>query len=349
MKIAIANNLYFPYNRGGAETVVRNQISELKNLGHDVFLISCRPKKENPPVNLDLKIYYLESNYSRLGSLPNYCHLIWHIKNTFSFAKSAAIKKILVSEKPDLLITHNIMGLGFRLPKVLRKLKIRHEHYLHDIQLLHPSGLMMFGQEKIVDSLGAKIYQIFTRAFFASPAKIVSPSFWLLGQHRQRGFFCESETEIRSFNDNSALPASIKKPPFTNYLFVGQIETHKGILLLIKSFLSALELNPNLKLNIIGDGSILPQAKELAKSSAQISFLGRLDKAGVISQMQANDCLVIPSLCYENTPMTIHEAHGAGLSVLAANIGGIPEIIKSGDRLFTPSDYIDLKNKLLEK
>ncbi len=362
MKIAFANNLYFPFNRGGAETVVRNQISDLKRMGHEVFLITCKPKKNNLAPNMetaiasDLKIYYLESDYSRLAEFPGYRRLVWHIKNTFSFALSASIKKILIDEKPDLVITHNIMGLGFRLPVVLRKLKIRHEHYLHDIQLLYPSGLMMLGQEKIIDSLGAKFYQLFTRAFFASPAKVVSPSYWLLGQHRQRGFFHDSEAEIKNFNAQSedasedmviSKDKAIKKLPFHNFLFVGQIENHKGILLLIKSFLEAQKSRPEIKLTIIGDGSLLNEAKELAGNNNSINFKGRLEAAGVKDLMAQNDCLVIPSLCYENAPMTIHEAHAAGLSVLAANIGGIPEIINHHDRLFKAGDFLDLNNQIL--
>ena len=64
--------------------------------------------------------------------------------------------------------------------------------------------------------------------------------------------------------------------------------------------------------------------------------------------MQSSDCLIIPSLCYENAPATIYEAHAANLSVLAANIGGIPEIINSKDKLFKPGDENDLKEKIIE-
>jgi len=361
MKIALANNLYFPFNRGGAETVVKNQINELKKDGHEVFLITCKPKNDSNDRSVlnseitpdpDLNIYYLESDYSRLAEFSLLRRLAWHIKNTFSFATYATIKKILLNEKPDLVITHNIMGLGFRLPCLLRKLGLRHEHYLHDIQLLYPSGLMMLGQEKIIDSWGAKFYQLFTRAFFASPAKVISPSHWLLGQHRQRGFFHDSETEVKNLiaspSDEEANKIN-RQSPFRNFLFVGQIENHKGILLLIKSFLSALETKPDMKLTIIGTGSLMNEAKQLTDNNSRINFIGRLEAAGVKDLMTQSDCLIIPSLCYENAPMTIHEAHRAGLAVLAANIGGIPEIISGSDRLFKAGDFLDLKNQLLAK
>lgn len=75
MKIALANNLYFPYNRGGAETVVSNQIGDLKRMGHEVFLISCRPKTDRAnrtEPSSDIKIYYLKSDYSRLAEFSGF-------------------------------------------------------------------------------------------------------------------------------------------------------------------------------------------------------------------------------------------------------------------------------------
>ena len=351
MKIAIANNLYYPYNRGGAETVIKNMISDLKSQGHEIFLITTKPKHELDQIDLDLKVYYFPSDYSRLSEFTNIQKTFWHLGNIFSFQENTKIKKVLETEKPDLIMTHNLMGLGFRLPTAIRDLKIKHEHYLHDIQLLYPSGLMMLGEEKIVDSLSAKIYQFFNRIFFNSPDKIISPSNWLLDQHLKRGFFKNSKTEVKNLikiENNQTTEQIDKKPNLkNNFLFVGQIEYHKGIIFLIKAFKEALLINSKLKLTIIGDGELIKSAKELSDREEQIEFKGRLDSEDVKTLMIANDCLIIPSLCYENAPMTIFEAHANSLSVLAANIGGIPEIISSNDRLFKAGDIEDLKNKIL--
>ncbi len=344
MKIAIFNNLYHPFNRGGAETVVKNMIADFKSEGDEVFLITSKLSNVEAPINTELKIYYLDSLYLNLAKIPPYQRVFWHLANIFSFKNARAVKKILELEKPDLVITHNLMGLGYLIPSVIKKLKIRHFHYLHDIQLLYPTGLMMLGQEKIVDGFSAKIYQMFTRALLASPSKIISPSRWLLGQHQLRGFFRDSETEIRNTlsPEKTSLQSKIKR----NFLFVGQIEHHKGITFLIKAFLLASKNNHEITLTIIGDGDLLSGAKTLADSNSQIKFLGRLKSSAVAELMKQSDCLIIPSLCYENAPMTICEAHAAGLSVLAANIGGIPEIINSNDSLFNPGDILDLSKKI---
>ncbi len=358
MKIALANNLYYPYNRGGAETVIKKMIADLESQGHTVFLITTKPKSiklktttehlaEESPTS-DLKTYHLPSAYYNLGALPAIVRFGWHLTNLFSFRQTRRIKKILTSEQPDLIITHNLMGLGFLLPRTIKKLKIRHEHYLHDIQLLYPTGLMLVGQEKIIDGLSAKIYQFFTRLFFGSPAKIISPSLWLLAQHRQRGFFRDSETIIKN-NPLSDSVAPIRKPDKAqNFLFVGQIETHKGVLFLLSAFKEALEVRPEIKLILAGAGSKLEEIKTQTLDNPQIQCRGRLDAREINALMRASDYLILPSLCYENAPTAIYEAHASGLPVLAANLGGIPEIINNNDKLFKAGDISELKNMIIK-
>lgn len=349
MKIAILNNLYCPFNRGGAETVIKNLLTDFKSQGHEVFLITTKAKNIDTPSNTDLKIYYFPSDYSRLNEFSSLKKISWHFKNIFSFSKTAKIKKVLEDEKPDLIMTHNLMGLGFRLPIAIRELKIYHEHYLHDIQLLHPSGLIMLGKEDIINSLAAKIYQYFTRRWFSSPNKIISPSKWLLDQHLKKSFFKNSSTSVKNLFSKIETSTSPKLTENkNNFLFIGQVEYHKGITLLIEAFKAALLIKPRLKLTVIGDGLMLDKLKKINDQEKQITFLGRLEGLELKEIMKENNCLVVPSLCYENAPTTIFEAHSNNLRVLASNIGGIPEIINENDFLFKPGDVDDLKTWLLK-
>lgn len=350
MKIAIANNLYYPFNRGGAEAVIRIMINDLMSQGHEVFLITTRPHDQANPSKTDIKTYYFPSDYSNLSQYSNLQKIIWHFVDLFSFKNTSLIKEVLKKEKPDLIMTHNLMGLGFRLPIAIRQLKIKHEHYLHDIQLLHPSGLIMFGHEEITNSLAAKIYQKFTRTFFQSPEKVISPSKWLLEQHLNKSFFNKSKTEI----NNVFAKINLKEPEKitnhkNNFLFIGQVEYHKGINLLIDAFKLALTEKPDLKLSVVGNGLLLDDVIRENADQKQIEFLGRVEGEELKAIMKKNDCLIVPSLCYENAPTTIFEAHANNLNVIAANIGGIPEIINFNDELFKPGDIDDLKKHILNK
>ena len=45
MKIIIINNLYYPYHKGGAEKVCETLIKNYQQQGHEVILITTKPKK----------------------------------------------------------------------------------------------------------------------------------------------------------------------------------------------------------------------------------------------------------------------------------------------------------------
>ena len=63
--------------------------------------------------------------------------------------------------------------------------------------------------------------------------------------------------------------------------------------------------------------------------------------------LYAADCLVYPSLVYENCPNAIQRALAAELPVLASDLGGIPELLnQNAGVLFKPADMDDLAKKI---
>jgi glycosyltransferase involved in cell wall biosynthesis len=345
MKICLLNNLYKPYNRGGAETVVAAMLKSYQEAGHEVFLISTRPINLDLGKNEDCQTFYINSDFYNLNKKSLGAHLIWHVKEIISSKKYHQIKNILTNEKPDLVISHNLMGLDFKSARAIQELKITHHHFLHDIQLLHPSGLILFGKENIVNSLSAKLYQKITRFFIGSPDLIISPSYWLLEEHLKHGFFKKAKTEIQKLENildislNNKTARAITKP-FKNLLFAGQIEKHKGILFLLEAFKKL--ASPEMTLTIAGDGSLLPLIRKQTKKDRRIQILGRLNENMLEKTLQTADVMIMPSLCYENYPTIIIEARQVGLPVIASNLGGIPEAIGVGDWLFKPRDSDNL-------
>lgn len=366
MKIGLIHNLYGTYSRGGAETVVAMMAADYKAQGHEVFIITTKPWNAPTLEKTDAagnRIYYLNSHYYNLGRKTKLFRALWQAANVFSFNKARKIKSLLAAEHPDLVVTHNLIGLGWLTPGVIRRQKIRHEHFLHDIQLLHPSGLMFWGQENLINAPAAQAYQALTRSLIASPQKVISPSRWLLELHHHHGFFSDSETEIKPFNWpldkkandhlnspelSSSEPASKPKKESFRFLFIGQIEEQKGVFLLIEAFKKISDQNIKLTFAVRGGGQSLNEAKRRAAGDQRIEFLGPLSFDETEKIKTASDCLVVPSLCYENSPTVIYGAHAAGLPVIAAAIGGIPEIITSGDSLFIPGNAADLSLKMTE-
>ena len=81
---------------------------------------------------------------------------------------------------------------------------------------------------------------------------------------------------------------------------------------------------------------------------APVTFHGRFDN-GRLSEVYAGlDALVVPSLWYENSPITIHEAFLTGTPVLASDRGGMAEFVRDGvdGLLFRLGSAADLADKM---
>lgn len=328
MKIGLINNLYKPYQKGGAERIVELLNNELKQLGHEVFIISTKPslKKDNEEIGA----YYLTSNYSELSHFSFAYRLIWQITNLVNLKKYYQIKNILKTEKPDLVVTNNLMGLGLLTSKAIKKSGAHHIHVLHDIQLLHPSGLMYFGHEKIIKSLFAKVYQKITKLLIGSPI-IVSPSKWLLGLHQSCGLFRNNKSQVIA---NPFIAKNITpKNKANNFIFVGQLEKHKGVDLFIQAASRFTDYN----FLVVGSGSVK------IKEANNLKLLGRKTPDEVSELLSNSLAAIIPSRCYENSPTVIYEAAAVNTPCIAANLGGTPELIeKFGGLLFEPDNLDSL-------
>ncbi|MFH1744955.1 MAG: glycosyltransferase [bacterium] len=351
MKILIINNLYKPYARGGGERVVELIVDEFRRLGHEIIIITTKPCRASSVESFDSKnkVYYLNSKYYNLVKIPLFLRLFWHVFDMFNFVNYFKINSILQKEKCDLVLTHNLKGVGLLATHAIRKNKIKNIHTLHDIQLFYPSGLMMYGKEKRVDSLLAKIYSKVNSLLIDSPRVVVSPSQWLLDEHLKRGFFKNSGCIVLPnpviLRETKEIIEREGNKTIFNLLYVGQIENHKGVSFLVDAFNSL--SRDDFNLHIVGDGSEIESIKSRAAQNNKIFFYGRKSASEVEELMCMADCLMVPSLCYENSPTVIYEAASVNLPVIAARIGGITELVrKIGGILFVPGDAPDLIKKI---
>lgn len=111
----------------------------------------------------------------------------------------------------------------------------------------------------------------------------------------------------------------------TRVISVGNLIPLKGHHIVIE----AIEKIPDAELVICGDGPLLSDLKVLAGNlglSERVIFLGRLGQDALIEQYQAADVLVLASE-NEGWPNVLLEAMACGASVVATNVGGVPEIL----------------------
>ncbi len=338
MKIAIITNVFHPYERGGAEKVVKHLVNELKK-DNQVVLITTKPKglalelEEAQNIKkysfFPLNIYYYLNDFKHNAII----RLIWHFFDQFNLHSFFVARKILKKEKPDLVITHSLMGIGFLIPKAIKKYKWIHT--LHDAQLAVPSGLIIKDNEKdfFVSGFLTKCYARINKCLFGSLQKVVSPSQWLLDFHEEKGFFKNCEKRVlpnpASFEIKSNPKQEFEKP--IKILFLGQIQEHKGIIFLAKALK---KLDRQFKLIIAGAGTKEIELKSIIHDDNRFRFLGKVDSNQIKNLLDFCDYLIVPSLCYENSPTVIYEAFSQGVPVIAADIGGVAELVKQGQTGF---------------
>ena len=66
----------------------------------------------------------------------------------------------------------------------------------------------------------------------------------------------------------------------------------------------------------------------MAKDDKRIIFHGFVDNKEIMKFYEMINFLVIPSICYDNSPLVIYESFSTGTPVIGSDIGGIPELIK---------------------
>jgi len=365
MKVGIISNLYPPFVRGGAEVIAAAEAEGLKKAWQHVFVVSTRPKNirvqggsmfGSRSITQDevnevtvfrfnpINIYYYLNDFK----YPSFVRLFWHLIDIFNIFSYFSVKKILQQEKPDLVITHNLMGIGFLIPRLLRKLKIKHIHTIHDVQLVTPSGLIIKDKEKAWQHKFFEMiaYVKVMRWLMGSPEIIVSPSKFLLDYYQRNDFFAKSKKVYLPNPVKGAIDIKKQSSPNLELLYLGQIHKAKGILDLVNHF-KKLKM-PHIRLHVVGVGHDLQKAKHLAEGDKRILFHGWMQHNSLMPLLAKMDTLIVPSMCYENSPAVIYEALSMGLPVMAADIGGVPELIIEGKNgwIFTAGDFDQLNKKI---
>jgi len=113
-------------------------------------------------------------------------------------------------------------------------------------------------------------------------------------------------------------------------LFVGRLVPQKGVEYLIRAIPLILQQHGNVKFVIAGDGWSKDYLEDLARSVGfidKIRFLGFISDSELTELTMSADVLVVPSV-YEPFGIVALEGMAAGVPVVAANVGGLSEIIE---------------------
>jgi len=124
-------------------------------------------------------------------------------------------------------------------------------------------------------------------------------------------------------------PAS-NRGPVRRLIMVGNLRPEKGHDTLLEALPAILAAEPNVALQIVGDGALRESLTDSIRRrglSRHVTMLG--EREDVPELLSASDVFVFPSKS-EAFPNAVLEAMASGLPVVASRVGGIPELIESG-------------------
>lgn len=290
------------FGLAGAETMCENLSYELIRQGHEVVIISLYTF--HSPItdrleNSGVKVVYLDK------------------KPGLDFSIIMKLVKVFKMIKPDVIHTHRYV-MQYAIPAAIFTGIKKRIHTVHNVAIKENSkmarvlnGVFYRGNNVIPVALSNRIKETIIKEYRLDPSRIPV-----------------------IFNGIDLSKCVVKhnygvKNYFT-ILHVGRFTEQKNHQMLIKAFSKVLKSAPNCVLQLIGDGETRLEIESLVitlQIEDKVKFLGLKDD--VYNYMNSADLFVLPSL-YEGMPMTLIEAMGSGLPIIATEVGGIPDILVNG-------------------
>ena len=150
-----------------------------------------------------------------------------------------------------------------------------------------------------------------------------------------------------------ALSGIAKRPSEVLRLgYVGTLVAHKGVHVLIEAFGRLRQSRPEAPVELLIYGNETWFEAYVARLKAVacdgVRFLGEFDNNRAPDTYAGIDVLVVPSVWWENAPITIHEAILSGTPVIASNFGGMADFVKHGRNglLFEVGSSSDLAHQM---
>lgn len=312
------------------------------------------------------------------GSVENYSYVSDNKRNIFSYIFSFKhFIKLLVKLykiKPNIVHLHNFYH--YLSPSILLSIyfyksfhKLQVVYTAHDYHLICPnSGMQYYKKNERINFSNLKkeefwFHQLDDRSWIFSIMKklqffiayrvlflhkvidtIVAPSFFMKNILTVYGI----KNKIRVIRNPCSLPIEKEsRIPISclvslNLLFIGRLSKEKGIIELI----SDLEkIDFPITLHILGDGDLLEDVQNLVKKSSHTIVLhGYRDKSYLYELSKKCHAFILPSIWYENAPLSIIEAAFWGLPIIVRDLGGMKEMAELTEVSYTYNTFEELSH-----
>lgn len=265
------------------------------------------------------------------------------------------IENILEQNKVDFALVHNVVSvISNAAYKVLIKRNIPIIKYLQNYNLVCLNGALDHGEvcEKCLNHnmLGVKckcykkstaysfvkylIKRDMDKHILSHISAFMPNSEFVMNKHIERGIDAKKMHVMYNYVD---IPKVEYEGSRDYYLYFGRLSEEKGVMTTIGAF----EKMPELKLVIMGSGSLSEQVEKKAASVGNIEFIGSRQGREILEYVAKAKAVIVPSEWDEPLPRTILEAYSQGTPVIGTNRGGIPELIEENTGYIFEAGNID--------
>lgn len=340
MKILMVNKFLYP--RGGSESYMLYLGEHLKKLGHEIEYFGMYD--ENNTVGNSIGKYTQNMDFHSKGL----ARFLYPFKIIYSREAKKKIMQVIDDFKPDIVHMNNI---NFQLtPSIIYGIKkkgIPLVQTVHDYQMICPNHLLYnfdkntpcekcvkgshinciknkcihgSGVKSILGVIEAKLYSLLKT--YKKVDLFVCPSNFLENKLLSaKGYYTGKTKTIHNFIDKEKFSNTDRKED-SYIVFIGRLSKEKGIEYIAKTA----KLLPDYTFVIAGSGP----DEGMLKDIDNVKLAGFVTGNELTELMGNAKVLLLPSVCYENCPLSILEAHSMGVPVVTMNSGGMAELVKDG-------------------
>lgn len=311
----------YPPAPGGAETVVKAYSEGLRDLGHDVEVITTDLYTETPFVKKEMPSEVNGINVTR--------HKAYTVSGEAHYVLAPGMVKSFLSKEADVIHTHSYGYFQNHAGWIRERFQstpwVITPHF-------HPSWSMWGGAKR-------KTLREFYDTVVGKGTMETADLITCVSKHERDMLVSEiglSEDNIKiiyngiNWKDWEVLPdKNIFRKAYPEIsekfvLFAGRLATNKGL----SDLISAMELIDHEHVDLVITGADMGLGKKLEKEASEkgvkMHRLGHIDDETYRSVLAAAEMLVLPSE-YEAFGIVLLEAAAAETAVIGTNVGGIPE------------------------
>jgi glycosyltransferase involved in cell wall biosynthesis len=332
--------------RGGAEIYLHRIMKEQAAAGHEVHVLSSRASSNLPSPDAGYFIHRYDFSRSE-GPKKDVQKAMAYLWNTEA---RRATQRIIAQIKPDVIHLHNIYHhLSSSILGVIRESGIPCVQTLHDLKLACPNYKMRTEGSICERCKGGKywnpiVHHCVGASFFPNALAAIEMTFTKATQQYERTiktFICPSQfhaDKMREWGEPASKFTVIRNPADVApraapggggfILFAGRLSPEKGVETLIRASARV----PQLPVRIAGTGPDEERLRHIANTlnARHVTFLGFVQPTELAMLRATAEAVVVPSVWYENSPLSALEAMGEGVPVLGSDIGGLPELVEDG-------------------